>query len=65
MQPEVLLADDVAAGRLTPLLSKYLRPPRPMHLVYLRDRTLTPKMKTFIEFVRAALRAIDQLSPKR
>jgi len=22
-----------------------------MHLVYLRDRTLTPKMKTFIEFV--------------
>lgn len=51
MQPEVLLADDLAAGRLTPLLAKYLRPPRPIHLVYLRDRTLTPKMKAFVEFI--------------
>jgi len=51
MQPEVLLADDIAARRLVPLLSKFLRPPRPMHLVYVRDRTLTPKMKAFIDFV--------------
>jgi DNA-binding transcriptional LysR family regulator len=51
MQPEALLAEDLAAGRLTPLLAKYLRPPRPMHLVYLRDRTLTPKLRAFIEFV--------------
>jgi DNA-binding transcriptional LysR family regulator len=51
MQPEALLAEDLAAGRLTPLLAKYLRPPRPMHLVYLRDRTLTPTLRAFIEFV--------------
>jgi DNA-binding transcriptional LysR family regulator len=51
MQPAVLLADDVAAGRLVPILSKYLRPPRPMHLVYLRDRHQTPKMTALIEFL--------------
>jgi len=60
MQPEVLLADDVAAGRLVPLLSKFQRPPRSLHLVYLRDRTLTPKMKALIEFVtRRFARQLD------
>jgi len=51
MQPEALLGDDVAAGRLTPVLSKFLRPPRPMHLIYLRDTQVTPKMKAFVGFM--------------
>ncbi|RFP14946.1 MULTISPECIES: LysR family transcriptional regulator [unclassified Duganella] len=51
MQAEVLLAQDIAAGRLVPVLCGYLPPPRPMHLVYQRDRRATPKLTTFIDFI--------------
>ncbi|HEV7608428.1 MAG TPA: LysR substrate-binding domain-containing protein [Steroidobacteraceae bacterium] len=51
MQPEALLGDDVAAGRLVPVLSKFLRPARVMHLIYMRDGQATPKMKAFVDFV--------------
>ncbi|MCU6496867.1 LysR family transcriptional regulator [Duganella vulcania] len=51
MQAEVLLAQDIAAGRLKPVLCDYLPPARPMHLVYPRDRLATPKLTTFIDFM--------------
>ncbi|OFA04569.1 LysR family transcriptional regulator [Duganella sp. HH101] len=51
MQAEVLLAQDIAAGRLVPILCDYLPPARPMNLVYSRDRRATPKLTTFIDFV--------------
>ncbi|QGZ39372.1 DNA-binding transcriptional LysR family regulator [Pseudoduganella flava] len=51
MQAEVILADDIAAGRLVPLLRNYLPSPRPMHLVYSRDRRATPKLTTFVDFL--------------
>lgn len=51
MQSELLLAAEVAAGRLVPLLEDYLPEPRPMHLLYPRDRQPTPKLSTFIEFM--------------
>ena len=51
MQAEVLLAQDIAAGRLVPVLCVYLPPARPMHLVYQRDRRATPKLTTFIDFI--------------
>jgi len=51
MQSEILLATEVAAGRLVPLLEDYLPTPRPMHLLYPRDRQPTPKLSTFIEFM--------------
>lgn len=53
MQPEVLLDEDVNAGRLISLLANYEAPMRPMHLVYLPDRRPTAKMQKFIEFVMA------------
>lgn len=53
MQTEVLLGEDVAAGRLVSLLEDYLPPPRPMHLIYPRDRQPTPKLSTFIDFMLA------------
>ena len=53
MQSGILLADDVAAGRLVPILENYLPQPRPVHLVYPRDRQPTPKLSTFVEFVVA------------
>jgi DNA-binding transcriptional LysR family regulator len=51
MQAEVLLAQDIAAGRLVPILCDHLPPPRPMNLVYPRDRLATPKLTTFIDFM--------------
>jgi DNA-binding transcriptional LysR family regulator len=51
MQSEALLGGDVAAGRLVSLLKAYLPPPRPMHLIYPRDRQPTPKLTTFIDFI--------------
>lgn len=51
MQAELLLGEDIAAGRLVPLLEDYLPAPRPIHLVYPRDRQPTPKLTTFIDFM--------------
>jgi DNA-binding transcriptional LysR family regulator len=57
MQPEVLLAEDVAAGRLVAILQDFWPPPLPMHLVYPRDRQAVPKLTTYIEFMLARFRA--------
>ncbi|PXX37866.1 LysR family transcriptional regulator [Undibacterium pigrum] len=51
MQSELLLASEVAAGRLVPLMEDYVPAPRPMHLLYPRDRQPTPKLSTFIDFM--------------
>lgn len=51
MQPEVLVSDEITAGRLTRLLPDYELPSRPMHLVYLADRRPISKLKSFIDFV--------------
>ena len=52
-QPEVLLAGDVAAGRLVRLLEGWEVPSRPMHIVYLRDPHPSPKLRSFVDFVIA------------
>ncbi|MBX9401811.1 LysR family transcriptional regulator [Lysobacter sp. BMK333-48F3] len=51
LQPEVLLADDLASGRLLPLLEDHLPRPRPVHLLYPRDRQPLPKLSRFVELV--------------
>lgn len=51
MLPEVLLGEEIAAGRLVRLLSDHDLPSRPMHLVYLRDRRMSPKLRSFVDFV--------------
>lgn len=51
MQAEILMAGDIAAGRLLPILEEYVPAPRPMHLLYARDRQPTPKLTTLIECI--------------
>ena len=51
MQAEAMLADEMARGRLVPILRGYWPTPRPMHLIYPRDRQSTPKLSSFVEFV--------------
>lgn len=51
LQPEVLLADDVREKRLVRILPAWELPTRPLHLVYARDRRITPKLQCFIDFI--------------
>ena len=53
LQPELLLADDVRAGRLTPILRPYWPAARPISLLYPKDRQALPKLTTFVNFVVA------------
>ena len=53
MQPDVLLVEDVTAGRLVEILKDFWPTPLPMHLVYPRDRQAVPKLTTFVEFMLA------------
>lgn len=55
LQPTALLAGEIAAGRLKPLLRDYLPEPRPMHLIYLPDRRPRPRLQCFIDFVMATM----------
>jgi DNA-binding transcriptional LysR family regulator len=50
MQPDVLLADDVREKRLIRILPAWKVPSRPLNLVYVRDRQMTPKLQGFIDF---------------
>jgi DNA-binding transcriptional LysR family regulator len=52
MQPEALLAADLEVGHLVRILPQFRPPTRPMTALYLSDRRGTPKLKTFIQFLR-------------
>lgn len=53
LQPELLLAEDVRAGKLMPILQPYWPAARPVTLLYPKDRQALPKLTTFVEFVVA------------
>ncbi|TBR40577.1 MULTISPECIES: LysR family transcriptional regulator [Dyella] len=62
MQPEILLGDDVRAGRLVPLLAKFLVRPKPMHVLTFPDRKPTPKIRSFVDFLVARFGESDRAS---
>lgn len=51
MQPEVLLADDLHAGRLVRILPDYAPASRSMHLLFAADRRPPAKIRTFVDFL--------------
>ena len=51
LQPEVLLADDLAAGRLVPVLPGWAYVPTPMHLVYAQDRRPSATLRAMADFL--------------
>lgn len=50
---EAISADDVAAGRLMPVLPGWTRAPVPVHAVFPSQRYLTPKVRAFVEHALA------------
>lgn len=51
MQPEILLKDDIQAGRLVPLLSAFSPRPKPIHVLTFRHHRTTPKVSSFVDFI--------------
>jgi DNA-binding transcriptional LysR family regulator len=54
MLPDVLIHEDLAQGKLVPLLQDYQPPSRPMFLMYPQDRYRLPKVRHFVESALAA-----------
>jgi len=55
LQPDVLVAADIEAGRLVRVLEAFVPAPRPVHLVYLPDTRPRAKVRSFVDFVEARL----------
>ena len=51
LQPEVLLADDITAGRLLPVLPAWSYKPTPMYLIYAQDSRPTAKLRSVIDLL--------------
>ncbi len=51
LQPEVVLASDLKAGRLLPVLPAWSLAPSPMYLVYAQDRRPTAKLRSVVDFL--------------
>lgn len=50
MQPEILLSEDLISGKLIHLFQEWHIRERQVWLLYLRDKTMTPKLRAFINF---------------
>ncbi|WCE32402.1 LysR substrate-binding domain-containing protein [Vibrio sp. SCSIO 43137] len=55
LQPELLLTEELESGRLTQILTSHTPKPSPIHLLY-KDKQLSVKNRTFVEFVLASIR---------
>lgn len=51
LQPRILVAEDLAAGRLVSVLEASTPAGRPVHALYRQDRQPLPKLRTFVDFL--------------
>ena len=54
MQPAMLLIQDIQAGKLVQLLPDWQLPEKQLSLLYYRDRRMTPRLRSFINFAITA-----------
>ncbi|MDR0277350.1 MAG: LysR family transcriptional regulator [Paucimonas sp.] len=57
LQPQELVGDALRDGTLVALLPQYRVPASPMNMLYAPDRRMTPKLRSFLDFMREALGA--------
>jgi DNA-binding transcriptional LysR family regulator len=55
LQPELMLKDDIESGRLVRLFPNWPAPTWPVHVMHLPDARITPKLESFISFLRETL----------
>jgi DNA-binding transcriptional LysR family regulator len=53
-----MVADQIAAGRLVPVLDAFTPAPVPVSLVYPQNRLISPKVRAFVDFAAPRLRAV-------
>nr|WP_321269859.1 LysR family transcriptional regulator [uncultured Tolumonas sp.] len=53
LQPSELVTPYLQSGQLIEILSEYKAPTRAMHLVHTPDRRMTPKLRSFVDFIVA------------
>ena len=58
LQPEVLVAEELASGRLVRVLEQYTPAPRPVHLMWRQDLRQLPKLSEFIAHILLRLGTI-------
>ena len=51
LQPEVLVAEELASGRLVQVLENYTPAPRPVHLLWRQDLRPLPKLTQFVAHI--------------
>ncbi len=51
LQPGIVIADDIASGRLIRVLADHAGLSLPLHLLTLPDRRPSPKLRSFVELV--------------
>lgn len=56
LSPEYVVADDLEAGRLMPVLKPFWPESLGLFAVYLENRHLSTKVRVFVDFMRSALR---------
>ena len=54
LQPSELVTPYLQSGQLVEILQEYKAPTRPMHLVHTPDRRMTPKLRSFVDFIVAS-----------
>ena len=64
LQPDVVLADDLAAGRLLPVLPDWSLMPSPMYLIYAQDRRPTAKLRSVVDFLLARFSSVGHAPPE-
>lgn len=60
LQPEAVVADALATGDLTPVLTDYVAPSRTLYLLYTSRQPQPAKLRAFIEHIVVALSAPEQ-----
>ncbi len=50
-EPDFIVAADIAAGRLVPILAEFRPPAAPIHAVYPSRRHLSAKVRAFVDFL--------------
>jgi len=67
LMPAVLVAEDLRAGRLVRLLASYTGAPRTLYAVCAHEGPLAPKVRVFVDFLRARIARLSSGSavPRR
>lgn len=51
LEPDFIVGDELASGRLVPLLTDFRPPPAPIYAVYPSRRHLSAKVRAFVDFI--------------